>query len=413
MNNNTITTKKNILFVGAYPPPYGGIASHLYNVLPQLVKRGYDVISLTNSSKDKIIVTSGMKNIYYNRKNYILRTFLPSLITFISSLNIKQDLSWWEFFKVTCFSHVVLDVIKKEKIEIVFIYDNYNGLIVPVLKKCLKDSVPIGLMIFGDFYLYTDKYLSIKEYFKRIFIECDVIFSSSQYCADSISNVLGYNFPVRVVYVGVDHNEYKPQKDNETIRAGIELPQDSIVFLFLGRMSKSMGVDFLLQVADRLLSLHRKVYLILAGAKGEYSESVKILSERESRVKFFQDVPFEKTMDLYAASDILLSPTMERHACMGVSIKEAMAFGKPVIASISGGIPEAIEDRINGYLVPIEGGKLNSDIFLERAKKLIYDKELRRMMGEAGREKLLRMFTNDITTEEYLKIIRELSHKSI
>ena len=54
---------------------------------------------------------------------------------------------------------------------------------------------------------------------------------------------------------------------------------------------------------------------------------------------------------------------------MGVSIKEAMACGKPMIASASGGIPEAVEDGVNGFVIPFSEGKLNERIFLEKAEQ--------------------------------------------
>jgi glycosyltransferase involved in cell wall biosynthesis len=82
-----------------------------------------------------------------------------------------------------------------------------------------------------------------------------------------------------------------------------------------------------------------------------------------------------------------------------------MACAKPVIASASGGIPEAIENGVNGYLIPIKEGKVDGEAFLHRAKRLLNDPLLRVKMGEKGREKTLNLFTNDQTTQKYLEIL--------
>lgn len=397
--------RKKLLFIGGYPPPYGGIASHLYELLPQLIKAGYEVISLTPSLNERVIQSPGMKNIFINVKKYFLRNMFSAINDFIGSLKYKKDMKLKDFFKVINFSRLIIGIIHKEKIDATFIYDNYNGLVIPILKKYYKYSNSLVFMIFGDFYLKPEKYKKISGYLKTVFTNSDIILSSSQYCADSISKILGYDFPVKVIYIGVDHQIYAPAKPGGNVRAELGIPQTSIVFLFLGRMTRDMGLDFLLENSKRLLNINPDVYLIIAGAKGELSTKVIELSNSESRIKYCPNIPFERKVDYYTACDVFIAPTMEKQACMGVSIKEAMACAKPVIASASGGIPEAIENGVNGYLIPIKEGKVDGEAFLHRAKRLLNDPLLRVKMGEKGREKTLNLFTNDQTTQKYLEIL--------
>ena len=67
---------KNILFVGNYPPPYGGIANHLYTLLPDLIKEKYLVTTETISTKNKKIESPFMLNSYFNLKNNSFPIFL-------------------------------------------------------------------------------------------------------------------------------------------------------------------------------------------------------------------------------------------------------------------------------------------------------------------------------------------------
>lgn len=403
---------KKLLFVGAYPPPYGGIASHLYDLLPLLNKQGYEVVLLTWDQQVGTIQQSpGLKRIFLTTKDYFVKNRLKVLFTFFRSLRHKKEMNWKDFLRVVTQGKAINELVNNERIDGVFFYDNYNGFVIPILKQYNR-TTPLVLMIFGDFYLYPEKYTSISRFMFNVFIKTDMILSSSSYCAASISSLLGYTFPVRVIYVGVDHEEYS-QKEGKQLRDQFEIPSSAIVFSFLGRMNKSMGLDFLLKIAPKLLDIGEDVYLLIAGAKGDLSYEVEELAKNHLRIKFSTDIPFEKKSDFYAACDVFLAPTMEKHACMGVSIKEAMACGKPIIASNSGGIPEAIEDGVNGFLVPFTEGQLDETIFIERAKRLVSDSLLRKNMGTAGRQKVMRLFTNDETTRRYLEIIKTLEQGAV
>lgn len=400
--------KKKLLFIGPYPPPYGGIASHLYELLPELVKNGYDVISLTDTrSHEQTLQFSGMKNIFINSRKYFFKNILMVLVCAVSYLKYKRDLPWKDYIKVINLARLVTQVAKKENVTAIFHYYIPTSLAIPILKKCTNSSHPHVWMIFAEFYENPGRYKSISRYLRNAFSEADVILASSQYCADSISEIFGFDFQVKVIYVGIDDKIYSPSsyRRGDNVRNELGIPSNALVFLFFGRMIKDMGVDFILDISDQLLTIHPNVYLIIAGAHGNMSNDVKELANAEPRVYYCPDIPFEKKVDYYASCNVFLAPTLAKRACMGVSIKEAMACGKPIIASNSGGIPEAVEDGVNGYLIPFKDGKLDVEIFVNRARQLLNDQSLQIIMGERGSQKALKLFTNDQTTQKYLNIL--------
>ncbi len=73
----------------------------------------------------------------------------------------------------------------------------------------------------------------------------------------------------------------------------------------------------------------------------------------------------------------------------GQVLVEAMALGVPVVAAAVGGVPEAIEDGVSGYLVPTG----DAAAFAQRMTELASDPALRRRMGEAGRRHVSERFT--------------------
>ena len=79
----------------------------------------------------------------------------------------------------------------------------------------------------------------------------------------------------------------------------------------------------------------------------------------------------------------------------------------PVVATRVGGVPELVEDGVTGFLVPPR----DPDALADALQKLIADPELRRRMGQAGREKALKEFTLDRMLAETQKVYEEILSK--
>ena len=405
--------REKILFVGPYPPPFGGIASHLKDLLPQLSNKGYEVLSLTWSNENQVSQNEGFKNLYRSPKIFLFKNIFHVLIKFIQCLLYKKDAKIVPFFRAVNNACLINSVCEKEEIPSIFIYDNENGMVIPILKNTFKPKASVAFMIFGDFYLRPNFYKAQSKYFSDALYQSDYILSSSQYCANSISEVFGRDdLKADVIYVGVDHNTYNPEILGNEVRSENEIPSNGTVLLFLGRMVKEMGLDFLLENIDKLLSVDENLYVIIGGAEGNLSQQVSQSANNNKRIKYCPNIPFGKKAAYYSASDIIIAPSMEKHACMGVTIKEAMACGKPVIGSTSGGIPEAIEDGLNGYLIPIQSGYLDLEIVLTKTKYLIDNPHARKQMGKIGRTKVLEKFTNEQTTLKYLSLLEKMLEPS-
>lgn len=404
--NNT----KKLLFLGTYPPPFGGISSHLHDLLPLLNSVGYKVTSFTpysnNNINDKI--RRGIRVIKMTTFKMFLNNAIKVLLFFIFNLKLLRYFKIRQFIALVTCSFQIKQIIQEQEIKLVFTYEE-NNLVIPILKEILENDIKIISMIFGEYYLFPEKFFKKKSFMEKCFTLTNQILSSSEYCADSIENIFSLKFGTKVIYIGVDENIYIPAEKHQKTKSFLNIPESSFVFFFLGRMDKSMGVDFLIENAKRILNIGENVYLIMAGAKGDYSQEVKKLSNDFDRIQYYENIPFEKKVDFYQSCDIYLAPTMQKHACMGVSIKEAMACGKPIIASNSGGIPEAIIDGKNGFMIDTIDGKLDSEDFIKKSKTIYKDKLLRENMSKKGRKDFLEKFTNKITLNKYLEIINEIS----
>jgi glycosyltransferase involved in cell wall biosynthesis len=97
----------------------------------------------------------------------------------------------------------------------------------------------------------------------------------------------------------------------------------------------------------------------------------------------------------YAAADIFVSTSL--FEAFGLAILEAMASGKPVIASKVGAIPEIVIDTVTGHLFPPGNPGILADLII----RLLSDKELRITMGQKGRERARLNFAWDVVAKRF------------
>ena len=115
----------------------------------------------------------------------------------------------------------------------------------------------------------------------------------------------------------------------------------------------------------------------------------------EESIRFAPWHSQEQLPRLYAGADICVVPSVWREP-FGIAAVEAMAAGKPVVASRAGGLSDIVEDGVTGFLV--EPG--NAAELADRIARLIADPVLRVKMGRAGRQRAERRFSWDVLMRE-------------
>ncbi len=105
---------------------------------------------------------------------------------------------------------------------------------------------------------------------------------------------------------------------------------------------------------------------------------------------------------LYAASDVLLFPSHTE--ALPRAVMEAMAYGRPVIASDAGGIPEMIESGRTGFIFDLH----HPEAAVDALEALARDPARRAEMGRLARERARRLFSQESYVEQMLRIYREM-----
>jgi 1,4-alpha-glucan branching enzyme len=179
---------------------------------------------------------------------------------------------------------------------------------------------------------------------------------------------------IEVVPNGVDLQAFRP---------AFNWPQDAGYVLFVGRLVAQKGVDVLLRAFAAVLRQLPAAKLLVVG-DGElqlYLQRVVRHLGFPHKVTFRPWQAGSALVDLYQQAQVVVVPS--HYEPFGIVALEAMACGRPVIATRVGGLAETIRHGKEGYLTP-PADHLRLAQYIVR---LLRDKELRVCMGEAARSR--------------------------
>lgn len=177
-----------------------------------------------------------------------------------------------------------------------------------------------------------------------------------------------------------------------SLRDELGLRADQVVAVFLGQIRDLKGVADFIAMAREIADPDAR-FLIAGECRdprrfpGSYSaQDLADMAGGDSRIRYIGYV--EAVENVYHTADIVVVPSRWQEP-LGLINLEAGACRKPVVATRVGGIPEVVEDGVNGYLV--EPGDV--DALRTRVARLMADPALRARMGEAGRARVEAAFT--------------------
>ena len=182
------------------------------------------------------------------------------------------------------------------------------------------------------------------------------VISTSAYYAQRSRIISQLGSRVQVIPNGVDCDRFNPTVDGSKVRESVRLGNRFTV-IFVGALTKwhrYKGLDILLQAMNNKELREEKVALIVVG-DGELRPQYLAMTRDialDDMVSFVGNIDDERLPEYYAASDLLVLPSKDISEGFGLTLLEANASGKPVIASRVGGIPSVVRERYNGVLVP-------------------------------------------------------------
>ena len=210
-----------------------------------------------------------------------------------------------------------------------------------------------------------------------------------------------------VVPNGIDLTVFNPS-DRRAAREALGLPLDALIFMFGASMLQEYrkGFDLFskalhaLLKEERIAKLHGEGKLVFAA----YGSDESTIRKSGLPVRLLGQIDHEAQMAAtMAAADLIICPTREDN--LPNMIMESMACGVPVLSCHVGGVPDMIEDRTNGRVVPAE----DADSLTEALLEIILQPSLLERWGPAARVKCEQEYAQRTQGERYLALFQSLT----
>ena len=188
---------------------------------------------------------------------------------------------------------------------------------------------------------------------------------------------------MHIIPTGINvENFYKENVDRseiESLKKKLGIKKDEKTLIYLGRIGKEKSIDFLINNHVKILEKYSNCKLIIVGDGpdiDEYKELVKSLKIND-KVIFTGKVPWEETKLYYNLASIFVTASVTE--TQGLTVVEAMAASKPVVAIDDESFNTTVIDDLTGYLFT------NKKEYIEKIEKLLSSDELIERMGNQGR----------------------------
>lgn len=211
---------------------------------------------------------------------------------------------------------------------------------------------------------------------------------------------------------GINLSEWKlpDNKKVATLKLNAGFNPDDLLVVMVTRALYSKGIHEFLFAMEKLTSIYPKVKFVLAGGAEENLNrgvSASLLKEKTVHYPFFWLGHLKNVIDIFSISDIIVFPSYYREG-IPRCLLEAMALKKPIVTTDHGGCREAVDDGVNGFLVPVR----DKEAVADKTELLIKNPELRNKMGNAGFEKVTQEFDENLIVKAVLKDLYQLEEAS-
>ena len=373
-----------IALVSPYDYPYpGGVVTHIFYLDKEFRRLGHDVRIIAACSEDvgdvppQVIKVSG------------------SIVPIPAAGSVAR---------ITLSPRVyrrVKKILKREQFDVIHLHEPMT----PTLPLAVLRHTPLSpqSVVVGTFHAYRESahpgYEYVKPIFERFFDRLDGRIAVSE----AVRDYLVPYFPgdYRIIPNGIDLERF----GDPALRPLERFDDGKLNILFVGRLEKRKGFKYLLQAFAQVKKSVPEARLIVVGAYDKEDKEPFVLYARENRlrdVRFIGQVSEDDLPRYYRTCHVFCAPSTGFES-FGIILLEAMAAGRPIVASSIDGYRGVLEDGEEGLLVQPEDERRLADALVG----LLRDPALRERMGRQGQAKATD-YSWDKVAQQVLDYYREL-----
>jgi glycosyltransferase involved in cell wall biosynthesis len=368
----------------------GGSARNTIDSAAAAVREGYDTILATGPSGDELDVT------HLATESGCRLAVIPSLRREIAPLRDLRALL------------EIIGLIRRERVSIVHTHTSKAGFLGRLAARMANVPVVIHTPHGHIFYAYygearTSFFIALERW-SATFSDALVALTEDD-MREHLERRIGTRDQYRVIPSGVDLEAFRKRApDRDVARSELGWSLNERILVGVGRLVPIKGFDVAVRALTPLRAVFPKIRLVLVGDGPERSRLEHLAAASGNLSNLTITGATRDVAPFLAAADVVIAPS--RNEGMGRVLVEAMALGKPIVASRVGGVPSVVSDGRSGALVPPDDPAELARTVIE----LLQDPTRMEAYAKAAAERAER-FSLPLMQQGLLKLYRELAAK--
>jgi phosphatidylinositol alpha-1,6-mannosyltransferase len=245
---------------------------------------------------------------------------------------------------------------------------------------------------------------------RRIGTGVDSLTYLGEYTHQMISRALDQRAKLAMVKIapGIDTEHFRP-RNSEGLRESLNLA-DKKVIVCVARLVHRKGQDRLIEGMPKILSSIPNAHLLIVGEGPHRQKLVKRVNQLKINddVTFVGRIGYEQLPEYICVGDLFAMPSRSRFLGLeveglGISYLEASACGLPVIAGVSGGAPDAVDQGKSGVVV----SGVDNDAIVKAVISFLNDPEISKTMGQHGRKWVIEKWRWEIWSKAFEQLLKK------
>jgi len=388
-----------ILIVTPYYKPayvYGGPVKSISQLAEALASYGHDVVVYTTNANGEVNLTTirnnpaivnGVSVFYFNRQSAIApkRYFFSAPLTKACKSNINR-------------------------FDIVYISGNWTFPFLPATFFSRFHNIPYVISTRGSFMDRALEKGKMKKYIYLNIVERGLVNSAAYiHCTSRLefeqTKKMNFKPPFITIPNPINLDPFLQLPIRGKLRSQLQIPENSPITLFVGRLQKIKQLDLIIQVFKKVSNYNPDAHLIIVGSEedetGTECKNLVAKLNLQNKVHFLGELTGDELLQAYRDADLLV--LLSKSENFGMAAAEGMASGLPVIVGENVGISEYVKQSNAGLVINIDDPLL-VDAWTDLCTNPIKRKE----MGDSAKQVVFETFSASAIAGKMTELFTEI-----